>query len=125
MTNKGVCSKCNQPNDYNQVFCGFCAERLPWADAFAAQKNQTAADANEQARLAARVNLGLDKGGLTRDKAVEATKTYLNSPEFKESAAKEAQFWAKSGTFFVGCFGVCIALFILFFIAVVMFAPKG
>ena len=114
MANTGKCPKCNQDNDYSSVFCSFCGERLPWADAVIGAKAKATDDANEQARLAARVNAGLDKSGLTRDKAVEATKGFLNSPEFKESAAKEVQWWGKSFAIFLGCFGVCVVLLILF-----------
>lgn len=116
----GECPQCKTSNPYTQPFCGFCGARLPWADALVAQKNQAANDANEQARLAARVNLGMDKAGLTRDSIAEATKTYVNSPEFKASAAKEAQSWAKFGAFFLGCFGVCVVLLLLFFIVAMM-----
>lgn len=121
---QGECPQCKTPNPYTQAFCGFCGARLPWADAIIQQKNQATADANEQSRLAGRVNAAMDKGGLNRDKAVEVTKAFINSPEFKESAAKEAQSWAKFGAFFLGCFGVCVVLVILFFV-VAMLATSG
>lgn len=117
MSSKGKCLKCQTENEYTQVFCSFCGERLPWADAIVAQKNQAASSQlNEQERLAHRANTGLDKTGQARDKLAEAAKDYFNSPEFKSAAAKETIFWAKFGAYSIGCFGVCVFLLMLLFI---------